>query len=163
MHPYSQAQTHRYGSLPSVLPIRAQSNILLHYSPISAPYQPRGPKGLACTVGRGNVSSAAICGDGRTYWKSKQEQEEGTEGRSPGSGQAPLWPGITAPWKEGVERGELAHCTHTHHLLYMQCMWANLTHTGAEIRAWHLQTQARSSRVGRLQADGSNSSEETAK
>lgn len=119
MHPSSQAQTHYYGSLPSVLPIRAQSNILLHYSPISAPYQPRGPKGLASTVGRGNVSSAAICGDGRTYWKSKQEQEEGAEARSPSSGQAPLWPGITALWKEGVERGEVVHCIHTHRLLYI--------------------------------------------
>lgn len=88
---------HYYGNLPGVLPIRAQSNILLHYSPISAPYQPWGPKGPARTVGRGNVSSAAICGDGRTYWKSKQEQEEGTEGRSLSSGQAPLWPGITTP------------------------------------------------------------------
>lgn len=90
------AQAHYHGSLPSVLPIRAQSNILLHYSPISAPYQPRGPKGLASTVGRGNVSSTAICGDGRTYWKSKQEQEEAAEGRSPGSGLDPLYPGITA-------------------------------------------------------------------
>lgn len=119
MHPSSQAQTHYCGSLPSVLPIRAQSNILLHYSPISAPYQPRKPKGLASTAGRGNVSSAAICGDGRTYWKSKQEQEEGAEGRSPGSGQASLWPGIAAPWKEGEERGELVRCTHTHRLLYI--------------------------------------------
>lgn len=44
-----------------------------------------------------------------TYWKSKQEQEERAEGRSPGSGQAPLWPGITALWKDGTERGELVH------------------------------------------------------
>lgn len=56
------------------------------------PYQPHEPKGLASTIGRGNVSSAAICGDGRTYWKSKQEQEDGAESRSPGSGLAPLWP-----------------------------------------------------------------------
>lgn len=98
-----------------------------HQSPIKysitlfsnfCPYQPWGPKGLASTVGRGNVFSAAICGDGRTYWKSKQEQEESAEGRSPGSGQAPLWPGITALWKEGVERGEL-HCIHTHRPLYI--------------------------------------------
>lgn len=125
--PSSQAETHYRGSLPSVLPITAQSNILLHYSPISAPYQPRGPKGLASTVGWENVSSAAICGDRRTYWKSKQEQEEGEEARSHDSGQAPLWPGIPALWKERVERGELVHsCTtythplqHIHVLLYM--------------------------------------------
>lgn len=136
MHPSSQGQTHYYGRLPSVLPIRAQSNILLHYTPISAPYQPQGPKGLASTVGRGNVSSAAICGDGRTYWKSKQEQKEGAEGRSLDSGQAPLWPGITALWKEEVERGELVHCTHITYCTWMcQCVWVNLLHTGIEIQA----------------------------
>lgn len=106
MHLSSKAQTHYYGRLPSVLHIRAQSNILLHYSPISAPYQLLGPRDLASTVGRGNVSSASICGDARTYWKSKQEQEEGAEGRSLGSWMAPLRPGIATLWKEVVGRGE---------------------------------------------------------
>lgn len=46
MQTSSQAQTHYYGSLPSVLPIRAQSNILLQYSPISAPISLGSPRAL---------------------------------------------------------------------------------------------------------------------
>lgn len=137
MHPSSQAQTHYCGSLPSVLPIRAQSNILLHYSPISAPYQPRKPKGLASTAGRGNVSSAAICGDGRTYWKSKQEQEAVQRAGPPALDR--LLFGRESPLHGRKEKRELSlRAAHTHiaYCTYMcRYIWVNLMHMGSEIQA----------------------------
>lgn len=76
-------------------PIKYSITIFSHF----CPYPPWEPKGLASMISRGNVSSLAICGDGRTYWKSKQEQEDGAEVRSLSSGLAPLWPGISILWK----------------------------------------------------------------
>lgn len=70
-------------------PIKYSITIFSHFCPC----QPWEPKGLASMISRGNVSSSDICGDGRTYWKSKQEQKDGEEVMSLSSGLAPLWPG----------------------------------------------------------------------
>ncbi len=107
--------------------------IILQFLPPISPESPRAS--VAPSVVEMFPLQPSVVMEG-TYWKSKQEQEEGAEGTSPDSGQAPLWPGITAIWKEGVEKGELVHCIHTYHFLYIHVLMR--TDTEVEIQASHM-------------------------
>lgn len=131
-----RGRKHYYGSLPSVLPIRTQSNILLRYSPISAPISLGGP-GASLELSAEEMfplQPSVVTGGhiGNQSWNRRRSQ------RADPSAQDRLLSGqelLHHGW--GGEQGEPVHCTHTS-LMYIQhtgqCKWLSLM--GSGVSCW---------------------------